>query len=136
MDVTTKMLAAAVKKADELGLLPMAEWTLERVEENWRRIRQVLEAALAAADDVPESRLDRARAAYDALREALEAEHGRALEAERERDAALLVLGRQTYTAPHRDLIAWNNGNGPDPRDKTDAEWIGIGRLRLEAASL
>jgi hypothetical protein len=53
-----------------------------------------------------------------------------------ERDNALIALGRQTYTAPYRELVAWDNGAGPDPRDKTDAEWIAIGRLRLHAAGL
>jgi uncharacterized small protein (DUF1192 family) len=60
----------------------------------------------------------------------------RVAELTRERDDALIALGRQTYTAPYRELVAWNNGDGPDPRDRTDSEWIAIGRLRLHAAGL
>lgn len=102
MRITDEMLTAAVRKAVELELLPPAEWTHEKIDENWRKIKQVLVAALAAGDDVPDPRLERARAAYDALRETLEIEHGRASEAERKLEDALRV-NRETVeeSRPH-----------------------------------
>jgi hypothetical protein len=52
----------------------------------------------AAADEECESRLDRARAAYDALREAIEIEQDRALIAESERDAIARLCYRKVET--------------------------------------
>jgi hypothetical protein len=96
-----------------------------------RRIKQFRRdlASRTDAHDRTGRALFRSKAECDALR----AEVGQLT---RERDDALIALGRQTYTAPYRELVAWNNGDGPDPRDKTDAEWIAIGRLRLNAAGL
>jgi hypothetical protein len=91
MQLTEAMLQAAVRKAVEVELLPKAGFIDVR-KEGWRQVKAVVEAALAEADEECESRLDRARAAYDALREAIEVEHGRALIAESERDAITRLL--------------------------------------------
>jgi hypothetical protein len=51
MQLTDKMLQAAVRKAVEVELLPSAERTLDEVQESRRKVRAVLEVALAEADD-------------------------------------------------------------------------------------
>jgi hypothetical protein len=91
MQLTDKVIAAAVTKAVDVKLLSKRA-LINDVEENWRKVKTVVEVALAAADEECESRLDRARAAYDALREAIEIEHGRALTAESERDGVAKTL--------------------------------------------
>jgi hypothetical protein len=102
MLVSDKMLAAALRKAVEFKLLPEGAEFLSDC--RWRSIKAVVEAALAAADDECEVRLDRARAAYDALREAIEVEHGRALQAESERDAiARLCYSKVETEEPDRE---------------------------------
>lgn len=51
MQVTDAMLAAAITKAVELGILHRTLFQ-DHVERDRRKVRQVLEAALAASDDV------------------------------------------------------------------------------------
>jgi hypothetical protein len=97
MLIADAMLHAAIRKAVEVELLPGAGF-LVVAEKDCRKVKAVLEAALAEADEECESRLDRARAAYDALREAIEIEHGRALEAEAERDAIARLCYREVET--------------------------------------
>jgi hypothetical protein len=50
MQLTDAMLAAAVRKAVEVELLPKAGFIDVR-KEGWRQVKAVLEAALAEADD-------------------------------------------------------------------------------------
>jgi hypothetical protein len=52
MQVTDAMLAAAVRKAVELGLLHRTLFQ-DHVERDRRKVKQVLEAALAAAGEQP-----------------------------------------------------------------------------------
>jgi predicted RNA-binding Zn-ribbon protein involved in translation (DUF1610 family) len=96
MQVTDAMLQAAVRKAVEVQLLPEGAELLSDC--RLRNIIAVVEAALAEADEECESRLDRARAAYDALREAIEIEQDRALIAESERDAIARLCYRKVET--------------------------------------
>jgi hypothetical protein len=51
MELTDKALKAAVKKAVEVGLLPKAGF-IDVTEVNWRKVKDVVEAALAASDDI------------------------------------------------------------------------------------
>jgi hypothetical protein len=46
---TDEMLAAAVRKAVELGLLPRGGF-VDVNERNWQKVKQVVEAALAARE--------------------------------------------------------------------------------------
>jgi hypothetical protein len=50
MQLTEAMLQAAVRKAVEVELLPKSDF-IDLVEKNWQKIKAVLEAALAEADD-------------------------------------------------------------------------------------
>jgi hypothetical protein len=47
--VTDAMLAAAVRKAIEVKLLPKEDW-VDNIGKNWERIKAVVEAALEADD--------------------------------------------------------------------------------------
>jgi uncharacterized protein (DUF1778 family) len=50
VELTDAMLAAAVRKAIDVGLLPKAGF-IDVVEENWRKVRDVVQAALDAAEE-------------------------------------------------------------------------------------
>jgi hypothetical protein len=50
MQLTDAMLQAAVRKAVEVKLLPKAGF-IDVIEENWQKVKAVVEAALAEADD-------------------------------------------------------------------------------------
>jgi hypothetical protein len=48
VELTDAMLAAAVRKAIEVGLLPKAGF-IDVIEENWRKVRDIVQAALDVA---------------------------------------------------------------------------------------
>jgi hypothetical protein len=49
MELTDKALKAAIKKAVEVGLLPKAGF-IDVIETNWRKVKDVVEAALAETE--------------------------------------------------------------------------------------